>query len=41
MDKVRAWIVARPLVSALVLTVGGVLIEWATKFLASLQGSPF
>jgi hypothetical protein len=39
-NKIREYIVARPLLSAVILSVGGILLEWATKFLQSLQGSP-
>jgi len=39
-NKIRDFIIARPLVSALVSAVGGILVEWAIKFLESLQGSP-
>jgi len=39
-DKIRAFIVARPLISTLVVLVGGVAVEWLTKFLESLQAAP-
>jgi hypothetical protein len=39
-DKVRAFIVARPIITTIVMLLGGVAVEWLTKFLESLQGAP-
>jgi hypothetical protein len=40
MDKIRAWIMARPVAVTIVTFAIGIAVEWLTKFLESLQGAP-
>jgi hypothetical protein len=39
-DKIRLYIVARPLLVTVVTFAIGIATEWLTKFLESLQGAP-
>jgi hypothetical protein len=39
-EKIRLYIVARPLLVTIVTFAIGIAVEWLTKFLQSIQGAP-
>jgi len=39
-DKIRTFIRTSPIITTIVVLLGGVAVEWLTKFLESIQGAP-
>lgn len=39
-DKIRMFIRTSPIITTIVVLLGGIAVEWLTKFLESLQGAP-